>query len=364
MYRIPLYRPSIRDRERSIVGECIESTWISSRGSYIEDFEERFSSRIGVNYSISVNNGTAALHIALLTLGIGMGDEVIVPSLTYVASVNAVTYTGARPVFVDVDPLSWCIDVTKIEEALSERTRAVILVHLYGVPCNIDYVMQLAERYKLFVVEDCAEAFGTIYKGKHVGTACTVSTFSFFGNKTITTGEGGMVASNSPDVSSLARKLKSQGVVAEREYWHDIVGYNYRMTNICAALGVAQLERADEILLRKREIAGLYQDEFSKLPLLGQSIDTDCVSSHWLCSFLTPTEIIRDRLRLFLRDNGIETRPLFPPVHLMPIYNHSENLLLNTVNLSKRGLSFPSWPDLKNYEVHLIIELVKRFFKS
>ena len=238
-FKYPVYQPSIGKKEKQNVLECLESTWISSKGKFISQFENSFSEFIGVKHSVAVCNGTVALHVALLALGIGEGDEVIVPSFTYIASVNAIKYTAAKPVFIDSDFKTWQLDPTKIEENISGKTKAILVVHLYGQPCEMDTISAIAKKHNLFIIEDCAEAFGSLYNGKHVGTFGDISTFSFFGNKTITTGEGGMVVTNNSSLYEKSVHLKGQGLAKNREYYHDIIGYNYRMTNICAAIGCA-----------------------------------------------------------------------------------------------------------------------------
>src|SRR6266536_2224702 len=217
--RIPIYQPDLSGNEQKYVNECIRSTWISSKGAFISRFEENFAEFCNTPYAVSVCNGTVALHVALLALGIGEGDEVIVPTLTYVASVNAIRYVNATPVFVDSLPDTWQMDPADIARAVTPRTKAIIAVHLYGQPCDMDAVMALAKAHDLFVVEDCAEAIGTYYKGRHVGNFGDVATFSFFGNKTMTTGEGGMVTTRNPNLRKRAAHLKGQGLVDGREYW-------------------------------------------------------------------------------------------------------------------------------------------------
>ena len=243
MYSIPIYQPSLSGNERRYILECLDSTWISSKGKFIGEFERGFAGFVGVRHSATVSNGTVALHLALVALGIGPGDEVIVPTLTYIASVNAITYTGATPVFVDSLEDTWQMDPDDVRRKISPKTRAIMAVHLYGHPCDMDALQSIAREHSVYLVEDCAEAIGTLYRGKHVGTFGDVGTFSFFGNKTITTGEGGMVVTNDETLHERAVHFRGQGLAAHRQYWHDVIGYNYRMTNICAALGVARWNR-------------------------------------------------------------------------------------------------------------------------
>ncbi len=359
MFKYPVYQPSLAGNERKYVLECIDSTWISSKGRFIAEFENAFASFIGVPHAASVCNGTVALHVALLALGIGPGDEVIVPSLTYVASVNAVTYTGATPVFADVRPDTWQLDPAAVERLIGPRTRAIMAVHLFGHPCDMDRLAMLAERNDLYLVEDCAEALGSRYKGMHVGGFGHIATFSFFGNKTITTGEGGMVVSMSKALIERAIHLKGQGLAKDREYWHDIVGYNYRMTNICAAIGLAQLERAAELIERKRNVAAWYREFLADVPLFPQGEYGDVVHSYWMVSALVAKAALRDPLRAFLSAKGIETRPFFYPVHAMPMYGQGLGTLPVTEDLSPRGITLPSGPELRRENVAEICAQIK-----
>lgn len=362
-YKYPVYKPSLGQREKENVFECLNSTWISSKGKFINQFENSFSEFIGVKHSAAVCNGTVALHVALLALGIGEGDEVLVPSFTYIASVNSIKYTGAKAVFVDSDMKSWQIDPTKIEEHLTKKTKAIMVVHLYGQPCEIDKILSIAKKYNIFVVEDCAEAFGSLYKDKHVGTFGDISTFSFFGNKTITTGEGGMVVTDDLSLNEKVAHLKGQGLAKDREYFHDIIGYNYRMTNICAAIGCAQLERADELIKKKILIAKWYEDKLKNLPVVFHSQVGDVKHSFWMVSILLKDSYEREKIRLHLKENGIETRPTFHPVHLMPMYFEEGVSLPVAENLGSRGINLPSYPDLKESDIDFICNTIQEFYR-
>ena len=358
---IPLYKPYFAGREKEYVNRCLDSTWISSKGEFIGRFETMFGRYIGSPHSTSVCNGTVALHLALKALGIGAGDEVIVPTLTYIASVNTILQAGATPVFVDSMQATWQIDPADVQRKITSKTRAVMAVHLYGLPCDMDALTELCSEHRLFLVEDCAEAFGTCYKGRHVGTFGDVGTFSFFGNKTITTGEGGMVVSHRPEVIATAYHLKTQGVSPTREYWHDVVAYNYRMTNICAAIGLAQVERADFIIAKKRKIAQWYRTGLRDLPLRMHDEIADTVHSFWMCSLLVDDAAHREPLREHLRAKSIETRPLFHPAHTLP---HCATLQHFPVaeNLSARGINLPSFPELSQVQVDRVCEEIRRYF--
>jgi perosamine synthetase len=363
-YSIPIYQPDLSGNEKKYVNECMDTSWISSRGNFVNEFENSFAQRIGVKHTGSVVNGTAALHLALLTLGIGPGDEVIVPTLTYIASVNAINYCNATPVFVDSLRDTWQIDPEDIRRHITTKTRAIMPVHLYGHACDMDAIMEIAREFRLFIIEDCAEAFGTIYKGRHVGSFGDISTFSFFGNKTITTGEGGMVATNDKTLIERAKHLKGQGLADNREYWHDMVGYNYRMTNIQAAIGLAQLERAEEFIVRKRSMAELYRSLLTDAPIEFHREVPDTTHTYWMISFLVEHADLRDPLRQHLARGGIETRPLFYPVHTMPMHSHNYRKHPVAEDLACRGINLPSWPGLKDQDIHKICNEIKNFFKK
>lgn len=351
---IPVYRPSLKGNEKKYVDECLDSGWISSLGRFVNEFEHQFSDYIQVNHAISVSNGTVALHLALLALGLGADDEVIVPTFTYIASVNAISYTGAKPVFVDSLQNSWQMDPECVRKKITPQTKAILAVHLYGHPCEMDELCEIAKEFNLFLIEDCAEAFGSLYKGKHVGGFGDVATFSFYGNKTITTGEGGMVATNSLTLQERIRHLKGQGLAKYREYWHDIIGYNYRMTNICAAIGLAQLERADKIIEQKINIARLYQEGLKSTPYEFHKPYGEVRHVFWMFSILVPHGNQRDYIREYLKRAGIETRPTFYPAHTMPMYNYSFGHYKVAENLAERGINLPSFPELTEQQVNYI----------
>lgn len=359
--KIPVYRPSLAGNERRYVNQCLKSTWISSKGEFLSKFEEKFVDFTGSKYAVAVSNGTTALHLAILALGIGSGDEVIVPTLTYISSVNVIAYAGAKPVFVDSEANAWQIDPTDIEKSITRRTKAIIVVHLYGHPCEMNSIMEIARRHHLFVIEDCAEAFGSLYHGRHVGNFGDIATFSFFGNKTITTGEGGMVTTKNQHLRNRVVHFRGQGLAANREYWHDVVGYNYRMTNVCAAIGLAQLENAAKLIARKRAVAEWYQQFLHGLPVVFQPESPGNKNSYWMCSIVAKNEKIRDGLRALLKNSGIETRPFFNPVHLMPMYDQGESFPV-AERLSKTGMNLPSYPGLRQSDVKFVCQTIRNFF--
>lgn len=361
---IPIYQPSILDREKELVNECLDSSWISSKGKYIKQFEDAFAAYTGAQHAAGVCNGTVAVHLALLALGIGPGDEVIVPTFTYIASVNPIKVVGATPVFVESERATWQIDPESVLQNITTKTKAIMVVHLYGLPANMNAIMAIAKEHGLAVIEDCAEAIGSRIDGQHVGTFGDISTFSFFGNKTITTGEGGMVISNNPDLADLARRYKGQGLAKNRVYWHDLIGYNYRMTNICAAIGCAQLERIDSLLTRKKQLAQRYDDL-----LQGSEIETHrspspvFEHSYWMYSVLLK-DGTRDDILQKLSDDGIETRPLFYTIHSMPMYLKKGEHYPVAEEISRRGLNLPSWPELNTNDQDYVIERLLFHAKS
>ena len=361
---IPVYQPSLTGNEKKYVNECLDTSWISAKGKFVEQFETAFSKYIGADHAITVANGTVALHLALIALGIGRGDEVIVPTLTYVASVNAIAYTEATPVFVDSLKSNWQVDPDDIERKITEKTKAIMVVHLYGHPCDMGRIMEIAKRHDLFVVEDCAEGFGSYFEGQHVGTFGDISTFSFYGNKTITTGEGGMVVTNDETLYARATHLKDQGMAKFRQYWHDVIGYNYRMTNICAAIGLAQLEQAEKFLRQKRDIAAWYQKYLQGTPVEFHQEDANVHHSYWMCSILVPKSAERDPLRELLKERNVETRPVFYPVHTMPMYSQKYQKHKNAEDIGWRGMNLPSWQGLSEDQVRYICDVVHEFYRG
>lgn len=362
--KYPVYIPELNGNEKKYVNECLDSSWISAKGRFVDEFETKFANYLDVKYATSVCNGTVALHLALLALGIGEGDEVIVPTLTYIASVNAITYTGAKPIFVDSLESTWQMNPEDVKKKISLKTKAVLAVHLYGHPCEMDALINICKERDLFLIEDAAEAFGSKYKGKRVGSFGDVATFSFYGNKTITTGEGGMVVTNDETLFERMKHFKGQGLAKYRQYWHDIVGYNYRMTNICAAIGLAQIERIDEILEKKQKIAQWYKNGLKDSNYKFHEIVGDVYHSYWMCSILVQNPKDREPLRKYLEINGVETRPLFYPVHTMPMYSQKYERHKIAEDLGWRGISLPSYPGLTEMDVASIVNLILTYEKD
>ena len=365
-YKTYLYEPITGRDEKKFVNDCLNSNWISSKGKYIKKFEKRFSNFIKIKYSITVSNGTAALHLALLALNIKKKDEVIVPTFTYISPVNAIKYIGAKVKFIDSKLKTWQIDETKLEKMITKKTRAVIVPHLYGQVSEIKKISKICRQKKIFLIEDCAEAFGCYYGKKHLGIFGDISTFSFFGSKTITTGEGGMVVTNNKKLADKIFKLKMVGVVKNRYYWHDIIGYNYRMTNICAAIGLGQLKKAKNILIKKRKVFKNYYSFLKNAKLQISKEIKNTKSSYWLINIFLANKKIRDGLAKYLKKNKIETRNTFNLVHKMPMYfkKSQKNLFPNAQILSNTGLSLPSGPNLSKLEIRKISSLVKNYLEK
>lgn len=361
MYKYPVYRPHLGQKEKENVLECLDSTWISSKGKFVNQFEDEFSKYLGINYSTTVSNGTVALHLALLALGIGEGDEVIVPTFTYIASVNAIKYTGAKPIFVDSLEDTWQMNPDDVERKISINTKAIMAVHLYGHPCEMDKLVKISKERNVFLIEDCAEALGSKYKGQLIGTFGDISTFSFFGNKTITTGEGGMVVTNDQTLYDRSIHFKGQGLAKHREYWHDVVGYNYRMTNICAAIGVAQLENIENVLVKKKQIANWYIENLKNTDYIPHLEVGDVYHSYWMFSILIKDSNKRDALREYLKLNKVETRPLFYPVHTMPMYSQKYEKHPVAEKLGWSGINLPSYPDLSKEDIDEICSYLINF---
>lgn len=361
---IPVAEPSFDDEEIANVTQAISSGWISSKGKFIPQFEEQFASWCGVKHGIATSNGTTALHLSLVALGVGPGDEVIVPTLTFTATANAVIYTGARPVPVDSHPLYWCMDPAAVEASVTSHTKAIIPVHLYGHPCDMGPIQQIAKKHNLFIVEDAAESHGAEYEGKKAGAFGDISCFSFFGNKIITTGEGGMCLTDDGALAAKMRILRDHGMNPGRRYWHDTVGFNYRMTNMQAAVGVAQMGKIDRFIEKKIQIATWYADEFESLA------DTDVIRLHpsmdwakcvyWMFSILIEpkAKINRDELIGILENKGIESRPLFYCLHKMPPY-FSQVQFPVAERLSQTGINLPSGVKLTQGQVAEVAQAVR-----
>lgn len=340
--RLPVAEPNLRGNEFKYLVDAFMSTWISSAGAYLDRFEAEFSAFCQCKHGVATSNGTVAIHLALVALDIGPGDEVIVPDLTFAATINAVILAGATPVIVDVEQDTWCIDPKQIEAAITDKTKAVIPVHLYGQPCDMDAIMSVAKAHDLKVIEDAAEAHGAQWKGQRVGSFGDISTFSFFGNKLITTGEGGMCVTNSAELDAKMRVLRDHGMNKQRRYWHDVVGFNYRMTNLQASIGVAQLERIDEILANKVEIENSYKEVLKDCNNIDFVQDSENRSRVIWLVCATFNDGNRDEYMEVMRAEGIDIRPFFYPLSEMPVFSKYTHSCKVSQEVSKIGINFPS----------------------
>jgi perosamine synthetase len=360
---IPVCEPTLSGNELKYVTEAVETNWISSAGSYIPRFEECFAEKMGARYGVACANGTVALHLALATLGLEPGDEVIIPTFTMIATANAVTYLDAKPVLVDSEPCTWNMDMNQVEAAITPRTRAVIPVHTYGHPVDMDALMHIADRHGLFVLEDAAEAHGARYQDRAVGSLGHAAAFSFYGNKIITTGEGGMVTTNREDVARLAWNLRDHAFSTERHFWHKFLGYNYRMTNLQAAIGLAQTEQLEKFVAARRANAAYYTQLLRAIPGITTPPEAPWASNvFWMYGIMVEKEfgISRDELRRRLAQRGIETRTFFIPMHCQPIYfdQYRGQRFPVAEDLCRRGLYLPSASALTRDDIEAVVEAV------
>jgi perosamine synthetase len=361
--RFPVAAPMIGDREIRYVMDALHSGWVSSQGSYVDRFEKEFAQYVGTKFALSTSNGTTALHLALAAMNIGPGDEVIVPSFSFVAVANAVKYTGAVPVFVDSSRATWCMDPDHIEGSLTSRTKAIIPVHLYGHPANMEPIIEIAAKHRLDVIEDSAEAHGARFQGRHVGSLGKAGCFSFYGNKVMTTGEGGMVVTDDEDLWARMSFLRGHAMSSDRRYFHPEIGFNYRMTNLQAALGVAQLERLDEFLLQKQRISQLYDEllgPISGIELQPKAAWADSIC--WLYCILVTDDHPLDaaEVQTRLASAGIETRPFFYPIHQQPPYLRAgQSALPVAEDLAERGICLPSTAALRDEDIRTIAAAIE-----
>lgn len=352
--------PYITEDDVKAVAAAVRNKRLS-QGKYVEKFEKAFSDYVKSTHALTVANGTAALHLALLSVGVESGDEVILPSFTFVASSNCALYVGAKPVFVDINPCTFNIDPQKIEKATSPRTKAIIVVHYGGQPADMDPILRIAEKHGLHVIEDAAEAHGATYRNRMAGSIGSVGCFSFYPNKNMTTGEGGMVVTNSRQIAEKIRLLRSHG--QDSRYHHIMIGYNYRMTDIQAALGLAQLRKLDLIVRKKQKAAKYYDQMLSK----EEDIQTpyvieDATHTYMFYTVKFPNETVRNRVMRHLNMKRVETRIAFPPVHLQPAYRslfgYKEGYLPATEECAKRVLSLPIYPHIRREDQQFVAEAI------
>ena len=363
---IPVSKPVISEKEISYVLDALQSGWVSSLGKYIDEFEKQFAIFCGVDHAIAVSNGTAALHLSLLGYGVGAGDEVIVPDFTFVATANAVKYVGAIPVFADIDEKTLCIDPEKIEKLITPKTKAIIPVHLFGHPADMTRINEIANKYNLVVIEDAAEAHGAKVNGKKVGSLGNCGTFSLYANKVITSGEGGFITTNDAELSKKLRLLLDHAMCKNKRYWHDMVGYNYRMTNLQAALGLAQLEQIDSFIRRRKEIFELYREQLSGIKNIKLNYKADWAEpNYWMVclEFLDFNEEKRNAIMISLKEMNIDSRPFFYPLSDMPMYKGLTNTPV-THKVSARGINLPTFTSMENDSIKYICNAVHSLLKD
>jgi perosamine synthetase len=363
MKHYPVTEPHLDASDREHLLAAFDSGWISSQGPYLARFESEFARFTGTEHALATANGTTALHLALLALGVGPGDEVIVPTFTYVATANAVRYCNARPVLVDCEIDTWNLDPAAVESAITARTVGILPVHLYGLPCDMHALTAIARKHKLWIVEDAAEAHGATIDGRRAGSFGEIGSFSLYGNKIVTTGEGGVVTTSDAALARAMSRFRGQGMDPARRYWFETVGYNYRMTNLAAALGVAQMAKIDRLIAAHRRVAQWYREFLRGLDEFTWQVERPGVASvHWLASVrwrdaeLRPE--LRDALMERLAADGIDTRPFFHPMHVMPPHRSDERFPV-AERVSSSGLNLPSSPRLERADVeHIASRLV------
>jgi perosamine synthetase len=362
IWNLPVSTPSLAGNELKYVTDCIKTNWISSQGDYVRKFEEAFSNYFDNTLSVSVSSGTAALHLALLSLGIGKGDEVLVPNITFGASANVVVNVGATPVFVDIESNFFTMETNNLQKYLTKKTKAIMPVHIYGHPCDMEPILEFASKNNLWVIEDCAEALGAEYKGTKVGKLGDIGCFSFFANKIITTGEGGMVITKHPALINKIKLYRDHGMKPDRRYWHEVPGLNYRLTNVQAAIGLAQLEQLEKFLNHRMQIVDCYNynlknNEFFTIPKSAKWAK----NIFWLYTIVlreAENFITRDELATALKEKGVDTRNVFEPLHLQPAYSSPKENFENSLNFASNGLCLPMSNSIKINDVQKVCEIL------
>ncbi len=364
---IPIYSPSFNKEEKNNLLECINTGWISSQGKFVEEFEGEFSDWNQMQYGVATSSCTSAIHLALIALGIGKNDEVICPDLTFIAPANMIHWSGAKPVLVDVEPISWCINPLKLEEKISKKTKAIIVVHAFGHSANMDPICAIARKYNLFVIEDVAEAPGAKYSGNMVGTMGHASCYSFFANKIMTTGEGGMVLTNNISLNKQMRIYRDHGMSREKRYVHVVAGFNYRMTNMQAAVGVGQLQYLDKVLSKRKKQEEIYKSLFLNNKKIRWRPKEDwCDMVHWMSTITLDFEELRDPLLHYMYSKGVDCRQMVYPIHTAEPYNKSSDQSEFPVSrsISLRSLHIPSSLALKEYEQKKISDTIQEWLEK
>ena len=366
MYRIPVSRPYLSGHEKEYLIDAFDSTWISSAGKYVSEFEKLFAEFARTEFAVGICNGTCALHLALLALNIGPGDEVIVPSLTYIATANAVRYVGAIPVFADISPDSWCIDPRCVEDHITPRTKAIIAVDLYGHPADYDKLMKISAQNGLYCIEDAAEAHGALYKGRRTGGLADIAAFSFFGNKIITCGEGGALTFNNDALHYRVMALRGQGMDPAKRYFFPMIGHNFRLQNLSSAILCGQIKNYPRILKERRRVFATYRTALEDIPGISfQPVADYAEIAPWMFCIAVEQKRYgrsRDELMRHLEDNGVETRPFFIPIHTLPPYRAFRTEALPvTEQLAERGMNLPTFPELSDDDIGSVAALIREY---
>jgi perosamine synthetase len=364
MERISIANPVFNGNEKKYLMECIDTGWVSANGRFVKEFEEKFAEYCGCKYALSCANGTVSLHLILVAMGIGPGDEVIMPALTYIATANTVRYCGATPVFVDSEEDTFNIDPKQIEKKITSKTKAIMPVHLYGLPVNMEAILEISKNYNIPVIEDAAEAHGAEQNGKKVGSFGLAASFSFFGNKVITSGEGGMVVTDDEELYHKMSILKAQAVSPHKKYWHIEVGYNYRMTNMQAAIGLGQLENIEWHIGERERVAKLYSKYLkdTETYMKMQYVPTNFKQTYWMNNVILQDTVKkeRDQVMAEMEACNIEMRPVFYPMHIMPPYLDNTVSFPVAERLGARGISLPSHSLLTEADVKYICDCLKK----
>jgi perosamine synthetase len=367
---IPVNVPQLGAREKDLLNQCIDSGWISSDGPFVSQFEDSFADFIGMKNAVAVTNGTAALEAALFAIGVKHGDEIIMPSFTIISCAIAALRFGAKPILIDIEPLTWNINTNLIEEKITKKTKAIMAVHMYGHPCNMDSILYLAKKYNLVIIEDASQVHGALFKNRKCGSIGHISTFSFYANKILTTGEGGMVLSSNNKYAERARSYRNLCFKKNRRFFHTEIGNNLRMTNIQAALGIAQLEKIHDFVEIKRKNGAIYQDYFSKVPGIKSQIEMPWARMvYWMYAIELDekTGLNAKKLMERLSSFGIGTRPFFVGLHAQPALRkkgwYKGEKFPVTTKSSKQGLYLPSSLNLRKKDIKFVVDHVKKILE-
>ncbi len=360
---IPVYDLDISNYSKKLANSAINSGWISANGKYINEFENCFSQIFNGFNACATTNGTTALHLALKACGVNKNSTVIVPSFTYIATINAIKYQNATPLFVDINKDNWQIDLELLENIDSKKAQFVLIPHIYGASCDMDKLDKIIKKKKWVLIEDCAEALGSYFGKKRLGEYGECATFSFFGNKTVSTGEGGMIISKKKKIIEYCNFLKSHSMSPKKRYWHTEIGHNYRMTNIVAAIGVGQIKELNQTIKKKNLLHEKYKKSLSDLPIIFQEKKKEQL--FWVTSLLFKNISDKEKITKLLDLNNVGWRPLFYPAHKMPMYKNYEFIKSHnlTISLSKKGIILPSYPSIREVDFKKVVRIIRSYFE-